>query len=153
MRILTLDLGTKTGFALKTNGQPVSGVVDFSLKRGESKGMRFVRFFAWLGETLDAQKPSLVVYEMAHNRGGSATEVLNGMVAFVQAECEKMEIDYTSVHSGTLKKFAIGKGNASKELMVSEARKRLKKDLEDDNEADALWIMEWSKKEFRNGKA
>ena len=153
MNILALDLGSNCGFAVKRGGFIESGVVNFTPKARESKGMRFVRFSVWLEEILDAQKPSLVVYEMAHNRGGSATEVLNGMVAFVQAECEKREIDYTSVHSGTLKKFAIGKGNASKELMVSEARKRLKKDLEDDNEADALWIMEWSKKEFRNGKA
>lgn len=39
-----------------------------------------------------------------------------------------------------LKKYATGKGNAGKELMLVEAVKRLGYDGHDNNEADALWL-------------
>ena len=43
--ILALDLATKTGWALQDRtGAIASGMQEFSLKRGESKGMRFLRF-------------------------------------------------------------------------------------------------------------
>ena len=58
MRILALDLATRTGWAwgnVYKDGPftPHSGVEDFSVRRGESPGMRFLRFDAWLSETMD----------------------------------------------------------------------------------------------------
>ena len=46
--ILALDLGSTCGWALRPDGRLESGVQVFDLKRGESPGMRFVRFSAWL---------------------------------------------------------------------------------------------------------
>ena len=43
---------------------------------------------------------------------------------------------------GTIKKHATGKGNASKEMMIEAARKKLGYKDDDDNEADALWILD-----------
>ena len=151
MKILAIDCGTKTGFALYSNGIMEGGVQDFSLKRGESVGMRFVRFRSWLQEMLQitaAAPLDLVVYEQAHHRGGSATEVLVGMVTRIQEECDQKNINYTSVHSATLKKFATGKGNAGKEQMLAEARRRFGDEVEDHNEADARLMVEWARKEF-----
>lgn len=48
----------------------------------------------------------------------------------------------------TLKKFATGHGNADKQGMIAEARRRFKADLADDNEADALWILDWARREI-----
>jgi len=47
-----------------------------------------------------------------------------------------------------LKKFATGHGNADKQGMIAEARRRFKADLADDNEADALWILDWARREI-----
>lgn len=49
--ILTLDLGTTTGWALRsTDGVVVSGTKDFHPQRFEGGGMRFLRFKRWLSE-------------------------------------------------------------------------------------------------------
>ena len=153
MNILALDCGTKTGYATNLLNGEGSGVVDFKPKARESGGMRFLRFASWLSEMFDLVKPSVVTYEMPHNRGGSATEVLNGMVAIVQKECASRGIEYTSVHSATLKKFATGSGRANKEDMIQACNDKLSKSVKDDNEADALWLLEYAKEEFgREGK-
>jgi hypothetical protein len=48
MKVLALDLATKSGWATNVGRQ--SGVQTFDVKRGESPGMRFLRCRAWLGE-------------------------------------------------------------------------------------------------------
>lgn len=147
MKVLALDLGTHTGWALAENGGLESGVQVFDVKRGESPGMRYLRFNRWLEEMAGADpKPDVVVFEQAHHRGGAATEVAAGFSTRVLEFCARHGIEHASVHTATLKKFATGKGNADKTLMVEAARK-FKLDLADDNEADALWILEWARRE------
>jgi len=148
MNILTLDCGTKTGWASEVDGRIESGVQDFSLKRGESKGIRFLRFNTWLNDMLELVKPHIVVYEMAHFRGGSATEILVGMTTRIEEFCEEKKIEYSSIHSGTLKRFATGKGNASKEDMRRAAVLKYERIVDNDDEADALHILAWAKQEF-----
>jgi len=151
MNILALDCATKTGWASQSNGKVESGVQDFSLKRGESVGMRFVRFNYWLRDIIAVTQPEIVVYEMPHQRGGAPTEVLLGMTTRIQEKCDLSNIEYTQVHSATLKKFATGSGRASKVDMLRTARTKWGA-VEDDNQADALWMLEWAKKEFSNSQ-
>lgn len=138
---LALDTGTKTGWAIKTGTMLHSGVQDFQhdAKR-ESPGMRFLRFSRWLHSMMDSHPITLVVYEQPHQRGGGATMVGVGLVATLQAVCAERGVEHQSVHSGTLKKFATGKGNASKEEMV----KACPKAVTDDNESDAIWLLAYS---------
>lgn len=147
MNILAIDCGKKTGWALLEDGMTESGVMDFSLKRGESQGMVFVRFNAWLKKMIAHHLPEVVVYEMPHHRGGAATQVLYGMTTRIQERCDLCNIQYTAIHSATLKKFATGKGNAKKDIMITKAREKWG-DIADSNEADALWMMEMAKEEF-----
>src|SRR3546814_14507779 len=49
-RLLALDLGTKTGFAVGTPGCVVTGRWDFSARRFEGGGMRYLRFRRQLDE-------------------------------------------------------------------------------------------------------
>jgi len=151
LNLLAIDCGTKTGWASLLNGEcRQSGVQSFELKRGESSGMRFIRFNAWFCEMLDLVNPKITVYEMAHLRGGHASEVLQGMVTLIQINCAKKNIQYTSVHSMSLKKFATGSGKASKDMMLKLAKEKFHPGIIDDNEADALWILEWAIKEFKS---
>jgi Holliday junction resolvasome RuvABC endonuclease subunit len=149
VKILALDLGTHTGWALSENGHVESGVQVFDVKRGESPGMRYLRFNRWLEEMASSDpRPDVVVFEQAHHRGGAATEVAAGFSTRVLEFCARHGIEHASVHTATLKKFATGKGNADKEQMLEGARRRFKPELADDNEADALWILEYARQEI-----
>ncbi len=64
--VLALDMATKTGWALRDRaGRFSSGVQEFSLKRGESKGMRFLRFRKWLNDVLKLSEMGSLENELA----------------------------------------------------------------------------------------
>lgn len=164
MRILALDLGTKTGWVLST-GPVEHGIQIFDVKRGESPGMRYLRFNRWLEdlvlttilnhgkkkEPVIGSRVDLIVYEQTHHRGGAATEVAAGFATRVQEFCARYGIHHAAVHSATLKKFATGKGNAKKPAMIEAARKKLGYQGKSDDEADALWLLEYARRELVGG--
>ena len=97
---------------------------------------------------LSEHKPALVVHERPHLRGRAASEVLNGMLGFTVKACRTHGVQYTDCPSTTLKKFATGKGNASKEKMMEAYRKKWRKEPMSDDEADARWLLEWAQDQF-----
>lgn len=153
--ILALDLATATGWAYRVDGKLESGVQDFTLKRGESPGMRYVNFNRWLREvcpplldTLAAGHLGLIAYEQAHHRGGAATEVLVGLTTRVQEYCARWQINHVAVHTATLKRFATQKGNASKAEMLAAVNGRWRWRIDappitNDNEADAVALLHY----------
>jgi Holliday junction resolvasome RuvABC endonuclease subunit len=144
MKILALDLGTTMGWATDIHGSFDTGVNVFDVKRGESPGMRYLRFNGWLAQFApDGWRPDLIVYEQTHNRGGAATEVAAGFATRVQEFCARQRIEHAAVHSATLKKFATGKGNADKPAMVAAVARRWKAVI-DDNEADAIALFHYA---------
>ena len=151
MKILALDLATRTGWAFWDGQRLESGVQDFSKQRGESNGMLFVKFNRWLNEfgllatITDMKLPDLVVYEQtfaAFGRGGGGfiTEISIGLITRVQEFCAIQKIEHSAVHNATLKKWATGNGRASKADMVCAAIERKKAEVYDDNEADAILL-------------
>lgn len=147
-RILTLDLGGRTGWSTYVRGKIESGTQIFDLRRGESTGMRYIRFNSWLEQMFTLIEPELVVFEMAHHRGGFATELLLGMVTRVEEMCARHKTEYSKVHSATLKKTITGSGRAEKADVIEAVSKKFHKEVVDDNEADALAILAWVEKEF-----
>ena len=152
MKILALDLGTFCGWSTNAQGRTESGVQVFDLKRGESPGMRYFRFNSWLDE-MCACPPEIIVYEQPHHRGGAATEVSVGFSTRVQEYCAKRGIEHVAVHSGTLKKFWTGHGNASKEDMLFRTNmyRTATEYIKDHNESDAIAILHWAMVEFGDG--
>ena len=59
MRILALDIATKTGFATDM----ASGVWDLKLKKGESNGMKLIRLNSKVREVVESLNIDLVVME------------------------------------------------------------------------------------------
>ena len=145
MNILALDMATVTGWATLINGRIESGFQDFAKRRGESNGMLFLRFNAWLdgiGKDLNGKSMiELIVYERAHHRGGAATEIGVALMTRAQEYAVKIGAEYMAVHTASLKKFATGRGNASKGCMVAWASGRMKRKITDDNEADAIALL------------
>lgn len=144
MKILSLDLATNTGWALYDNGTITFGSSNFALKRGESPGMRFLRCRSWLREVLKLTGVlDLIVYEQPHQRGGHPTQVAMGLVAEVLSFAARANIETSSYHSTSIKKWATGKGNSKKEAMIKEAKNR-GYEVTNDDEADAILMMEYA---------
>jgi Holliday junction resolvasome RuvABC endonuclease subunit len=149
MRILALDLGTHTGWATNVNFFSF-GVQVFDVKRGESPGMRYIRFNAWLEEMWGLLEPELVSYEqtLPFHRGSMAAEIAAGFATRVQEFCARHKIEHTAVHSATLKKFATGHGRASKEMMKKAFQERYDVVPTSDDMADAGCLLWYSIEEF-----
>lgn len=155
--LLALDLGIKTGWATLDNSllgpRIESGVQTFELGRGESPGMRFIRFNVFLREMLENIQPQIVFYDQpitaAGHGGGYAAELLTGMATRVQEQCAERRIEHAGVWGSTLKKWATGKGNAKKPAMVARAQELFPgiKILNDDH-ADALLLLRYGEEKF-----
>ena len=150
MNILAVDPGTKTGWACIVGGQIEGGVEDFSLKIGESKGMRFFKFTDWFHGILSySLKFDLVVYEDSYHTSKAGRQLVIGMITRVQEICDLKKIEYTFVNAMSLKKQSVGKGNASKKMMVEEAKRRHPGiEIIDDNHADALLMLDWARGKY-----
>lgn len=144
MRILALDLGTKTGWAIKIDRHITSGEKEFKLDRFEGGGMRYLKFKTWLS-TLKEQAGSLdlvMFEEVRRHAGTTAAHLYGGFLAHLTAWCEAEGIPYQGVPVATIKAHATGKGNSKKEVMIAAmVRKGHKLSASDDNEADALAIL------------
>ncbi len=147
MKILALDLGTHTGWALSLADGPMfrtSGVQVFDVRRGESPGMRFLRLHRWLVDF--PHRPELVVYEQAIRQGGAATAVALGFEAHLLSWCAQFGVQHAPVNLQTLKKWTTGHGGAGKGAMVAAVSRRFGTALDlDDNEADAVALLEYAR--------
>lgn len=141
--VLAIDPATSCGWALWQPGweQPESGTQVFGLQRGESPGMRFLRFRKWLSSMTDDYSPGLYIYEQAHHRGGAATELCVGFVTRIQEEAATHNALHVPVHSATLKKWATGSGRAGKDEMIVRAEERWGVLPSTHDQADALILL------------
>jgi len=143
MRILALDLGTLCGYAIGAPGSPIdSGVLDLRPKRYDGAGMRYVAFRGALQRLL--VDVDLVVYEeVRRHMGVDASHVYGAMEGHLQFECEQRSIPYRGIPIATIKRRATGHGNADKLAMIAAAQAAWPcRTIKDDNEADALWILQ-----------
>jgi hypothetical protein len=144
--LLALDLGTSTGWAMRTaDGRTTSGTQSFRPGRFEGGGMRYLRFRRWLTDTKAAGDGIGAVYfeEVRRHAGVDAAHAYGGFLATLTAWCEHHGIPYSGVPVGTIKKHATGRGNADKAAML-DAMRALGHAPGDDNEADALALLTWA---------
>jgi hypothetical protein len=161
--ILSLDLGTTTGWALRSrDGSIVSGSQSFKPERFESGGMRILRFSRWLTkiavEIVGCPPPcvndaaafrentlidQIVFEEVRRHIGTDASHVYGGLLGQLEMMAELRQIPCEGIPVGTIKKHATGKGNAGKPLMIA-AMQGLGYNPVDDNEADALALLHYA---------
>jgi Holliday junction resolvasome RuvABC endonuclease subunit len=146
--VLAIDPGSSCGWAIgDENGIAASGVWQLKPRPGDSPGMRYIMLLGRLEDVLRAYPTlDLVVYEQAHQRGRAATEYALGVATHVQSFCARHRIEHAKVHSASVKKNATGIGNCGKEAMVTEAKLRFGRESLTDDEADALWILDYARK-------
>jgi len=143
--ILALDLGQTTGWAVRNaDGVITHGTVQFRPGRHEGGGMPYLRFRAWLqelDETLDGID-CVLFEEVIGHRGAIAAQVFGGFLAHLSAWAEMNKIPYEGVPVATIKRHITGKGNATKEEVIAAVRAKGFCPV-DDNDADALALLDW----------
>jgi Holliday junction resolvasome RuvABC endonuclease subunit len=165
VRILALDLATRTGFATWDGAARRSGFVDLKPGRGESPGMLFVNFERWLQDRWVQDLPpsvnwTLIVYEQAfHMKSGYAAGIAFGLIGVTLKFCAERGIEHAAVNGARLKKWVTGDGAAKKERVVSKVvqaffgsdseEERARRALSlDHNEADAIALVEFARAEI-----
>jgi hypothetical protein len=144
--ILALDLGQRTGWAVRNrDGAIASGVQEFRPGRFDGGGMIWLRFRGWLQEIDETSGGvGVVVFEeVRRHLGTTAAHAFGGYLAHLTAWAEANRIPYQGVPVGTIKRYVTGKGNADKQAVIDAVR-RLGFNPADDNEADALALLNWA---------
>jgi Holliday junction resolvasome RuvABC endonuclease subunit len=148
-RILALDPATKCGFAHSCGA---SGTWDLSVRRDESSGMRLIRLVSKLNKIAEEVGVDIVVFEAARH---AAPGMQGALVCHAELQgqikvwCDRLTIQYRGYSPTEIKKHATGKGNANKEKMIVAARDKWPhKGIVDDNECDALWLLDLAASEL-----
>jgi len=146
-KILALDLGTNTGWAIwqqreTGSGYQVSGTINFKNDRFQGGGMRFLRFRNWLDDLNTGDTITSVYFEEVRGHlGVDAAHAYGGFLATLSAWCEDHQLPYQGVPVSHIKRHMTGKGNASKQEVIK-AITSLGYFPKDDNGADALALLE-----------
>lgn len=143
MNILALDIATKTGWCTQT----AYGTWDLKPNRGESEGMRVVRFKSKVREMIKLENINLVSYERCAGMHKSSIIVASEMIGVLKDLCIELGIELASYSAKEIKKDATGNGNAGKPLMIKTAFD-LGFNPADDNAADAIHLYRLTKKDL-----
>ena len=135
--LLALDIATQTGFCVFNR----SGMMDFTPKQNDSKGMRLMKFKAWFKRMIEEYKIKLIVFEGQAVFGKMRPNfVASEMIGILKIYCEEVGLEYRSYSPAEIKQSATGNGGANKEKMVEFAESKFDLKVVDNNEADALHL-------------
>lgn len=145
--ILAIDPATTTGWALLYDDELSSGLIGLGLlKPHEGPGHRFFRLerelqdmFGYIGQlTVVCERP------FGNFKNIEASVGIVGLYLHVKAWANRHKFPFTAYSANTIKKHATGNGHAPKPLMLSAARKKFRSQhIVDDNQADALWLLDY----------
>lgn len=136
MNPLALDLSlTASGFASPRGSGVLSPPKDCN---------RGVERLAWIRESvlsLAVLSDVVVIEGYAYARANQAHQIgeLGGVI---RLGLHDHGIPFVEIPPSTLKKLATGRGNSGKEAVLAEAIRRLGYQGSDNNEADALWLLQ-----------
>lgn len=158
MKILALDLATKTGWA---HSDGASGYWELKIYPDESQGMRLIRFESKLREVIETVGVMVCVFEAVtvgvnQNQKSQAKSNFSGVKLCVElqaivkrlADLEDSGFECMSVNLNTIKAHALPHAKTrDKEAMQNAARLKWPHiNIEDDNQADALWLLDYAQK-------
>lgn len=136
MKVCGLDLSlTGTGVAWPDGSLS-------TVKPGKQRGVECLAFIvAEVSRAIDGADLA-VIEGYAFGARGRAVFQIGELGGVVRLACHQAGVPFQEVAPASLKLFAAGRGNASKDEMVAAARTR-GGDPKDDNQADALWLREF----------
>lgn len=153
--VLAIDIGTKCGFACgdpsTNNERVVSGCWNLKPNRFQDHGTRFVLLYNALTELHKSTGFTLIVVEAVRRHlGTDAAHMYGGYLAIIQKWATDNHVAYNGVPVATIKKYATGKGNADKKMMIAAVR-GWGYEIQDENEADALALLHYVWEECPEG--
>lgn len=149
VNILSLDQATNCGLAWEIVGKPWEVTTwNLSVKTQESNGVKWFRFESKLREFIVKNKIQLVTYELPSGQHMGAKIHSAKLIAIIEKLAAELSIEYLEHSASSIKKFATGNGGAKKDAVIKAAQEKLGYKGNNDNEADALWMLMITKKEF-----
>lgn len=149
-KVLALDLATCTGYAVLANGIISSGCSTFKRVTGRKTipdhhiGKTYVEFSKWLREMVADRNPEVIVFEepMGNFKSCHARNIIVGLRGVLLSIAADRDLPAYGYSQTRLKKFASGKGNADKDLMMESALAQFPElELENHNQADAVFLL------------
>jgi len=143
--VLSLDLGSHTGFEIYSKGAFSRDLLDLTKKGKFGENGFYVFDCAVNGLIRVLQKNNIkqeIVVEKPHaSRFFHSSRILFGLMGVLHLACHKKKIPLTEVSSKSVKKYWTGNGNADKPAMIARAKQLVSRKIEDDNIADACALM------------
>jgi Holliday junction resolvasome RuvABC endonuclease subunit len=137
--VVGLDLSlTSTGYACVT----AIGRHAERIQRPQYKGTERLRSIRdAIVHRVEGTQPALVVLEdYSFGSRNSHAHALGELGGVVRLALDELGARWVALPPSTLKKYATGRGNADKGLMLTEAVRRLGYTGSSNDEADALWL-------------
>jgi hypothetical protein len=140
MRILALDMATKTGWAFWDGRLVGSGVVNLGEENRERALYDLIRNSP--RASTSGAFAEFVVVESPVSYGGRISHGAR-LDGAARLTCSLLGIGFMDVPNQVIKKHATGKGNAKKPDMIVASRERWGIEIIDDNHADALCLLSY----------
>lgn len=138
--ILSLDLGTKFGWALSVDGHITHGTIKLQEKTKERKGVRYLNFYNECEKFFDTEVEVIYYEQVRRHMGTNAAHMYGAWLGILEMLAYSYDVPLIGVEVKTIKKHITGNGNAKKEDII-EAVQELGFDPMDDNDADALALL------------
>jgi len=112
--------------------------------------MKLIRLKSKLIEIHAVEKLDIIIYERAAGQHTASVIHQAKLIGIVETFCEENDIQYKAYSAKEIKKFATGNGNCCKPAMVQAAHDKYGYMGADDNEADAMHMLELFKSEIKS---
>lgn len=119
LKLIFFDIGSTSAFAHNVNEEIAYGQLDFNAASGRPD--RIFRSYNAFDTCLRGMVVDCVVYERPFARGQHATRSLWGQAGCLEAAAHGRGFPVLDVSPSEIKKFATGKGSASKDEMTAAA--------------------------------
>ena len=147
MKILALDQATKTGWAYNNENGIQCGLWNLSVHK--TSGQRLRMLLRRLDMINKMMGVDCVACESFGRMFGHAQLVLPALRGVIELWCHDNEKPIHFFAPTEIKKHALRRGRADKELMFMSAKKKWPHiEIEDHNVADALWILDYARTKF-----
>ena len=139
-KILSIDPATTCGWAVSND---LYGTWNLKTHKDETWGMKLIKLESLLKKIYEVYQFNIVGYERPGGRHTIAIMTQSKIIGIIEKFCEERKIEYKGYSSMEIKKYATGKGNANKEMMLKAAIDKLGYDGDSYDEVDALFLYNY----------